>query len=96
MMRIDGCDWARTPSVGGAWRYPSSNGSSGGGEGGSSNGRRVPSCLSSSWILRSMLLMRTLRSRLGSPGRWVYSFMREMLKMVCLWRVYDTLDRPSG
>lgn len=72
-------------------------GSSGGGEGGKSSGRREPSCLSSSWMRRSMLLMRTRRSRLGSPsGRWLYSFIREMLKMVCRCRVYDTLERPSG
>lgn len=74
----------KTPKEGGASRNPSSIGSSGGGEGGRSNGRREPSCLSSSWMRRSMLLMRTRRSRLGSPsGRWLYSFIREMLKMVC-------------
>lgn len=87
----------KTPKVGGASQKPSSMGSSGGGEGGKSSGRREPSCLSSSWMRRSMLLMRTRRSRLGSPsGRWLYSFIREMLKMVCRCRVYDTLDRPSG
>lgn len=78
----------KTPKDGGASRKPSSIGSSGGGEGGRSSGRREPSCLSSSWMRRSMLLMRTRRSRLGSPsGRWLYSFMREMLKMVCRCRV---------
>lgn len=72
-------------------------GSSGGGEGGKSSGRREPSCLSSSWMRRSMLLMSTRRSRLGSPsGRWLYNFIREMLKMVCRCRVYDTLDKASG
>lgn len=86
-----------TPNEGGASRKPSSMGSSGGGEGGKSSGRREPSCLSSSWMRRSMLLMRTRRSSLGSPsGRWLYSFIKEMLKMVCRCRVYDTLDRPSG
>lgn len=87
----------KTPKEGGASRKPSSMGSSGGGEGGKSSGRSEPSCLSSSWMRRSMLLMRTRRSRLGSPsGRWLYSFIREMLKMVCRCRVYDTLDKPSG
>lgn len=87
----------RTPKDGGASRKPSSMGSSGGGEGGRRSGRREPSCLSSSWMRRSMLLMRTRRSRLGSPsGRWLYSFIREMLKMVCRCKVYDTLERPSG
>lgn len=86
-----------TPKEGGASRKPSSMGSSGGGEGGKSSGRREPSCLSSSWMRRSMLLMRTRRSSLGSPsGRWLYSFIKEMLKMVCRCKVYETLDRPSG
>lgn len=86
-----------TPKAGGASRKPSSMGSSGGGDGGNRSGRKEPSCLSSSWIRRSMLLMRTRRSRLGSPrGRWLYSFIREMLKMVCRCKVYDTLDKPSG
>lgn len=86
-----------TPKEGGASRKPSSMGSSGGGEGGKSSGRRDPSCLSSSWMRRSMLLMSTRRSSLGSPsGRWLYSFIREMLKMVCRCSVYDTLDKPSG
>lgn len=87
----------KLPNDGGASRKPSSIGSSGGGEGGRNSGRREPSCLSSSWMRRSMLLMRTRRSRRGSvSGRWLYSFIREMLKMVCRCRVYDTLERPSG
>lgn len=68
--RADGCDPPadRTPNDGGASRKPSSMGSSGGGEGGSNSGRREPSCLSSSWIRRSMLLMSTRRSRRSSPS----------------------------
>lgn len=78
----------KTPKDDGASRKPSSMGSSGGGEGGSSRGRSEPSCLSSSWMRRNMLLMRTRRSRLGSlSGRWLYSFIREMLKIVCRCRV---------
>lgn len=98
-----GCDTCavaaddKTPKDGGASRKPSSMGSSGGGDGGRSSGRREPSCLSSSWMRRSMLLMRTRRSRLGSPsGRWLYNFIREMLKMVWRCKVYDTFERPSG
>lgn len=73
----------KTAKAGAASRKPSSMGSSGGGDGGRSSGRSEPSCLSSSWMRRSMLLIRTRRSKLGSTrGRWLYSFIREMLKMV--------------
>lgn len=75
-----------------AWRNPSSSGFSvgvlTGGTGGRSSGRSAPSCLSSSWMRRSMLLMRTRRCRLGSlSARWLYSFIKEMLKMVWRWSV---------
>lgn len=69
-------------------RKPSSTGSSGGGEGGKKSGRRLPSCFSSSWMRLNMLLMSTRFSKLGSVrARWLYSFIRDMLKMVCLCRV---------
>lgn len=69
-------------------RKPSSTGSSGGGEGGKKSGRRLPSCFNSSWMRLNMLLMSTRFSKLGSVrARWLYSFIRDMLKMVCLCRV---------
>lgn len=77
-----------------ACRKPSSSrwwscGVAGMGEGaGKGSGRSAPSCLSSSWMRRSMLLMSTRRCRLGSlSARWLYSFSSEMLKMVCRWSV---------
>lgn len=78
----------RTLKAGCTSRKPSSTGSLGGGEGGKKSGRRLPSCFSSSWMHLSMLLMSTRFSKLGSvSARWLYSFMRDMLKMVCRCRV---------
>lgn len=78
----------RTLKAGCGSRKPSSTGSSGGGEGVKKSGRRLPSCFSSSWMRLSMLLMSTRFSRLGSvSARWLYSFIRDMLKMVCRCRV---------
>lgn len=72
-----------------AWRKPSSSSGCSAADGsvgeGKRSGRRAPSCFSSSWMRRSMLLISTRRCRLGSLSeRWLYSFIREMLKMV--WR----------
>lgn len=78
----------RTLKAGCTSRKPSSTGSLGGGEGAKKSGRRLPSCFSSSWMRLSMLLMSTRFSKLGSvSARWLYSFMRDMLKMVCRCRV---------
>lgn len=83
-----GATMDNTLKAGCASRKPSSTGSSGGGEGGKKRGRRLPSCFSSSWMRLSMLLMSTRFSKLGSvSARWLYSFIRDMLKMVCLCSV---------
>lgn len=83
-----GATMDNTLKAGCASRKPSSTGSSGGGEGGKKSGRRLPSCFSSSWMRLSMLLMSTRFSKLGSvSARWLYSFIRDMLNMVCLCSV---------
>lgn len=85
---MGGATMDKTLKAGCGSRKLSSTGSSGGGEGGKKSGRRLPSCFSSSWMRLSMLFISTRFSRLGSvTARWLYSFIRDMLKIVCLCRV---------
>lgn len=85
---MGGATMDNTLKAGCGSRKLSSTGSSGGGEGGKKSGRRLPSCFSSSWMRLSMLFISTRFSKLGSvTARWLYSFIRDMLKIVCLCRV---------